>query len=198
MLRHGDVMDPFDWSDFDIGFWQAFGTFGGQTAESIIRSKDAQLAEHSWTLWSFSAGAQEDTLRSWLDRIDGNDPWVLLAHSRGAAEPQGKRTAYRKAREYRELDGDWKPIPEEAKTGLHLKPGKLGAAYVVREQSLLRFYYDQPDLGLSWYPTSAGSWKRTHLPPRPPTFLIRRGGNARPRLCSAVMKLKAPFLVQVR
>jgi hypothetical protein len=131
-------MKPFDWEDFEVGFWQAFGPFGGMTPEDIIRSKDDQLSQAAWTLWSFSASSQESTLRNWLEWVSDNDPWVLLSYSRGAAEPEGRKSAYRIAREYREIDGEWKPIPKTARTGLYLKPGTTGAAYVVRQQTVLR------------------------------------------------------------
>lgn len=198
-------MGRFDWEDFKVGFWQAFGPYGGMAPKDIVRSKHEQLENGPWTLWSFSAGANQESLHRWLGFLheSKSDPWVLLSHSRGTTEPKGTTSKYHQPTRYRTLGaGTWKEIPQHATTGVYLKRGGKGVAYVVREQVVLRCYYDDPDdVRLSWYSRGADSWQRGQaLPPRPPTFPIRRDdeSNARPRPCAAVLKLQDPYLVLVR
>ncbi len=180
--------------NFTHGFWHPFGVHGGELREAIIRRKRDEIAANGWTLWSFQ---RRKSLDAWRSLLPASSPvFVLCSDSPNARDP---KTEPRPARFFRSglhealqpiPSAVWVPHPANNKAG-------LGSAFVVEEViTFSREEAEQLKFEVHWFASRASQWRTDKLPTRG-EYLIRARGAVPTRRVFAMLRLRAPFVVEI-
>ena len=182
------------WSDFSIGFWHPFGVHADESPECILERKRDEINRIGWTLWSFQ---WRKSLDAWRDLVaEARSVFVLCSDSPGAQDPKTKPTAsrfYRAGHCCKSIE-----IPDGIAVPHPANRAGLGSAFVVEQVLTLNQAANNPAFGIEWLQmTKTKEWRRHDPLPTRGEYLIRTPGPVRLRPIYAVLRLRAPFLVEI-
>ncbi len=177
-------------SDFEVGFWHPFGAHADEKPEDILLRKQKEIDTNGWTLGHFNIGKPCVVVEFLKDAKN-----VEVFCSNG----KGKNT-----KSNPEYCVSYKPINEESfgkiPTGIEVphpmhRRDRAGSAFIVERITIVNPDTNQ-DLNIEWV-TKEGLWRDDKLPTRG-EFMIRPGHQHLTRKFRAVLKLKYPFLAEIK
>jgi len=177
-----------------LAFWHCFGTHAGESPEDILTRKRHEIRANSgWTLWSF-AGRTEATLLTWSAQIRSLTPdrvIVLCSHSKNAVDPKGTpayASGFRRA-----ASQNWEPIPNSIEVPHPFGKRHTASAFWVSDV----FGPKGVPSRCEWFCIGERTWRADSVPTRG-EYLLRSGPGTPLRPVSAILELRAPFVVQIR